>query len=180
MLRIIQLDASEKGRELLFRYQTDYYYDVQLREEREAWRLELVRRPFGRTVEKEFRDTLLSDWLEDPLLYCAELDGEITGYLELSHEKWNNRLRISNLWVSPDRRRQGIGGALMETAVCAACRKGARALVLETQSCNDPAIRFYRRHGFSLVGLDLTAYSEADRQKKEVRLELARPVARAE
>ena len=102
------------------------------------------------------------------------------GYLELSHETWNNRLRISNIWVAGDCRRQGIGSALMDAAVAEARRRGARSLVLETQSCNDPAIQFYRRHGFSLVGLDLTAYSETDRKKKEVRLELARPVTRAE
>ena len=53
---------------------------------------------------------------------------------------------------------------------------GARSLVLETQSCNDPAIRFYRKHGFALIGFDLTAYSETDVEKQEVRLEFARPV----
>ena len=53
---------------------------------------------------------------------------------------------------------------------------GARMLVLETQSCNDPAICFYRKMGFSLIGFDLTAYSQADVEKKEVRLEFARPV----
>ena len=48
--------------------------------------------------------------------------------------------------------------------------------MLETQSCNDPAIRFYRKHGFALIGFDLTAYSETDVEKREVRLEFARPV----
>lgn len=180
MLRVIELGPAEKGKELVFRYETEYYYDVELQERDGGWRLELTRRPFGAAVQKEFRDVLLGDWLEEPSLYGAELDGRIVGYLELSHETWNNRLRISNIWVAGDCRRQGIGSALMDAAAAEACRRGARSLVLETQSCNDPAIQFYRRHGFSLVGLDLTAYSETDRKKKEVRLELARPVTRAE
>ena len=62
----------------------------------------------------------------------------------------------------------------METAVSAARKAGARALVRETQSCNDPAIQFYRKQGFSLIGFDLTAYSQTDVEKREVRLELAR------
>lgn len=98
------------------------------------------------------------------------------GYVELSHERWNNRMRVSNLWVAEGRRRNGVGAALMEKAVEEACAAGARALVLETQSCNDPAICFYRKMGFSLIGFDLTAYSQADVEKKEVRLEFARPV----
>lgn len=99
------------------------------------------------------------------------------GYVELSHERWNNRMRVSNLWVAEGPPPQpGVGAALMEKAVEEACAAGARALVLETQSCNDPAICFYRKMGFSLIGFDLTAYSQADVEKKEVRLEFARPV----
>lgn len=136
----------------------------------------LERRNFGQPVEKTFVDTLLSQWLEAPQLYGAEADGGIRGYLELNHERWNNRMRVTNLLVEEGFRRQGIGRLLMDTAVEKAREAGARALVLETQSCNDQAIRFYRRNGFSLVGFDLTAYSQTDVQKKEVRLEMARPV----
>ena len=175
MAEIVRLGAEERGRRLLFRYQTEYYYDVELKEG-EGWEVLLVRKPFGQRVEKEFEDTLLGDWLEDPQLYGATEDGAWAGYLELSHEKWNNRMRISNIWVAEGFRRKGIGGLLMEEAVATARRAGARALVLETQSCNDPAISFYRKHGFSLIGFDLTAYSQEDAAKREVRLEFSRAV----
>ena len=88
----------------------------------------------------------------------------------------NTPLYLTLLLVAEGFRRQGIGRLLMDTAVEKAREAGARALVLETQSCNGQAIRFYRRNGFSLVGFDLTAYSQTDVQKKEVRLEMARPV----
>ena len=104
------------------------------------------------------------------------MDGKDLGFLELSHEQWNNRMRVSNIWVAEGRRRAGVGSALMERAVEEARAAGARSLVLETQSCNDPAIRFYRKNGFALIGFDLTAYSETDVEKREVRLEFARPV----
>ena len=173
MLNIIPLGPEEKGRELTFHYRTDYYYDITIQEGPEGWRAALERRPFGQTEEREFKDRLLGDWLEEPQLFGAEQKGQTVGYLELSHERWNNRMRISNIWVADGVRHRGIGGRLMETAVSAARKAGARALVLETQSCNDPAIQFYRKHGFSLIGFDLTSYSQTDVEKREVRLELA-------
>ena len=175
-LNIIQLDSSCRGKQLLFRYRTEYYYDVALQEREDGFAIRLQRRVFPAPVEKSFTDTLLEPWLEEPRVFAAVEDGRETGSLELSHERWTNRRRVSNLWVAEGRRRKGVGAALMERAADEARRAGARALVLETQSCNHPAICFYRKMGFSLIGCDLTAYSQTDVEKKEVRLEFARPV----
>lgn len=81
-------------------------------------------------------------------------------------------MRVWEFLVEQEFRRRGIGILLMEYAVRIAKEKGARALVLETQSCNVPAICFYLRFGFELIGFDVTAYSNEDIEKKEVRLEL--------
>ena len=175
-MNILPLDSSCRGKELVFRYRTEYYYDIRTQERGEGWSFRLERRPFPAPVEKVFTDQLLEPWLEEPRLFAAVEAGEEIGYLELSHERWNNRMRISNLWVAEGHRRAGVGTALMERAVEAAQAAGARALVLETQSCNHPAICFYRKLGFALIGFDLTAYSQTDVEKKEVRLEFARPV----
>mgnify|MGYP005781923625 CR=1 FL=1 len=175
-LAIVPLGESVRGRELVFRYETAFYYDPVLTEGPGGWALTLERKPFPAPVTKQFTDTLLSSWLEEPQVFAAQTDGRNLGYLELSHERWNNRMRVANLWVAEGFRRRGIGAALMAQAERSARDAGARALVLETQSCNDPAICFYRRQGFTLTGLDLTAYSQADVAGREVRLELARPV----
>ena len=175
-MEIRELDSSCRGKELLFCYRTEYYYDIDCREGEDGFAFTLRRRAFPAPVEKSFTDTLLEPWLEEPQVIAAVEAGQELGYLELSHERWNNRMRVSNLWVAEERRQGGMGTALMEKAVDVAARAGARALVLETQSCNDPAIRFYRKMGFSLIGFDLTAYSQTDVEKKEVRLEYARPV----
>ncbi len=47
-------------------------------------------------------------------------------------------------------------------------------IVLETQSCNEAAIAFYQRHGFSIIGFDLYSYSNTDPQRHEVRIEMGR------
>ena len=175
-MNIIPLDSSYRGKELLFRYRTEHYYHVSLQEREDGCAVQVCRRDFPAPVEKQFTDRLLEPWLEDPQLFAAVEAGEEIGYLELSHESWNNRMRVSELWVAEGRRRAGVGTALMNRAVAEARAAGARALVLETQSCNHPAICFYRKMGFSLIGFDLTAYSQTDVEKQEVRLEFARPV----
>jgi ribosomal protein S18 acetylase RimI-like enzyme len=60
----------------------------------------------------------------------------------------------------------------MKHAIKLANEKGARMLVLETQTCNVAAIDFYLKFGFELIGFDAAAYSNQDIEKKEVRLEL--------
>ena len=175
-MELRELGSSHQGKELVFRYRTQYYYDVALQEREDGWFFALERREFPAPVEKCFTDRLLEPWLENPRLFAA-VEGETeVGYLELSHEGWNNRMRVSNLWVAEGRRRAGVGTALMKEAVEAARAAGARALVLETQSCNHPAICFYRKMGFALIGFDLTAYSQTDVERREVRLEFGRPV----
>ena len=69
-------------------------------------------------------------------------------------------------------RHQGVGKALIEKSMDYARSKNLRALVLETQSCNEPAIRFYLSSGFRFIGLDSTHYSNTDILNREVRLEM--------
>ena len=47
-------------------------------------------------------------------------------------------------------------------------------IVLETQSCNEAAIAFYRKNGFSIIGFDLYAYSNNDPERHEVRIEMGK------
>ena len=49
-----------------------------------------------------------------------------------------------------------------------------RMVVLETQTCNENAIAFYRRYGFEIIGFDLYSYSNTDPEKNEVRVEMGR------
>ena len=90
-------------------------------------------------------------------------------------EGWNNRFRISNICVfDHSKRNSGIGTKLMETMQREAVSRKARMIVLETQSCNEAAIAFYRKNGFTIIGLDLYAYSNTDPQQHEVRIEMGK------
>ena len=111
--------------------------------------------------------------MEAPAAFGA-FDGQrLAAIGEGSPESWNNRYRISNLCVLEEAdRRRGLGRALMDRLLAEARRAGARMAVLETQTCNEKAIAFYRSCGFAVIGFDLYSYSNDDPARREVRLEM--------
>lgn len=169
MLEIRELDSSYKDREYEFIYETWKYYDIEVEDFSEY---KLVLNDFDGVTRKEFKSKLLEDWLEAPSLYGAFIGDELVGLIELDHEKWNNRLRVTNILVFSEHRGSGVGKLLMDQAVEKCRELNARGIILETQSCNYPAISFYRSFGFKLIGFDLTAYSDGDIEHREFRMEL--------
>jgi len=171
-IRIVELERSDAAlSKLKYRYLTSSYYDLKIDHEPAAWKIELMLKPLNKTLEKISESGLFQEFVEEPRVFVAELDGQQVGWIELGYQKWNNRMRVWTFLVKEEFRGKGIGMQLMEHAVNVAREKGARMLVLETQSCNVYAIDFYRRFGFELIGFDAAAYSNEDLEKKEVRLE---------
>ena len=159
------------GKQFTARYQTKGYYDIVPWEY--GFRMEY--RHFDETTERSFDDEMFGEWLEDPVAFGAFENGTLIGFVEGSMENWNNRFRISNICVfDHERRSGGVGTALMEKIEAVAKVDGARMVVLETQSCNENAIGFYRKCGFEMIGFDLYAYSNHDPQRREVRVEMGK------
>ena len=65
---------------------------------------------------------------------------------------------------------------LMQIILSEALKSGARMAVLETQTCNENAIAFYKKHGFKIIGFDLFAYSNIDPERNEVRIEMGKVI----
>ena len=159
------------GRKFTARYTTNGYYDVRPFESG----FSMIYMPFETPVEKSFDDVFFGEWLENPAAFGAFEGGTLLGFVEGSPESWNNRYRISNICVFENAERsRGIGTALMAAIQNAAAATGARMIVLETQTCNEAAIAFYKKNGFSIIGLDLYSYSNADPERHEVRLEMGK------
>jgi ribosomal protein S18 acetylase RimI-like enzyme len=127
---------------------------------------------FDETVKKGFTDLLFEDYLEDPKAFMITHQNQAAGFLELSFESWHDITRIANILVKKEYRHQGYGHALMERAKEEARKKGSRGIILETQSCNYPALSFYFKEGFRLCGCDTVCYSNQDVADHEVRMEL--------
>lgn len=169
-MEIKKLDPVQwRGYGFTARYQTGGCWDIVPVEE--GFRME--HHSFGKVEERSFNDTLFGEWLEEPVVYGAFQDGELLGIAEGSPESWNHRWRISNLCIFQEKhRRCGVATALMEKMLEEAAPM--RMAVLETQTCNERAIAFYRKCGFQVIGFDLYAYTNHDPEAHEVRLEMGK------
>ena len=126
-------------------------------------------------MEKSFDDEFFGEWLEEPVAFGAFEGERLLGYVEGAPEGWNNRYRISNICIFEENARgKGLGTLLMQAIQRAAEAAGARMIVLETQTCNENAIAFYKRTGFSIIGFDLYSYSNDDPERHEVRIEMGK------
>jgi ribosomal protein S18 acetylase RimI-like enzyme len=90
---------------------------------------------------------------------------------------WNQSLQIHEFHVLPARQGQGIGRELMEAVARQARAAGLRILSAESQNTNIPAIRFYRKLGFRLEGLDLSYYTNQDWPNGEIALWMKRKMS---
>lgn len=174
-VRIVEIKENAYWPKLVYRYKSNSYYDVSITHKTDSWVVKLVLKPFEKPFEKTFVENLSGEaralFMEEPRVFAAELENKQLGWLELGYSKWNNRMRVWEFSVDENHRRRDIGTLLMNHAVKVAKERGARMLVLETQSCNAPAINFYLKYGFELIGLDVAAYSNEDVKRREVRLE---------
>lgn len=80
----------------------------------------------------------------------AERSGEVLGYVGLMYVL--DEGYISNVAVSPECRRQGVGEALIAALARRAARLGLAFLTLEVRASNAPAICLYEKMNFRPVG----------------------------
>jgi ribosomal protein S18 acetylase RimI-like enzyme len=161
-----------RGYQLKFQYTTAHYYDATVTVSPSAFGVQFVLKPFDTTQNKSFDATLYPEYWQNAEAYGI-FDGEnLAAVIEIWHEEWSNRLRVTELWVDAPFRRQGMGKALMNFAKLRAKEMGSRLVMLETQSCNAPAIAFYMEQGFSFIGFDSTCYTNHDIENREVRVEM--------
>jgi GNAT superfamily N-acetyltransferase len=171
-IEIIELSLDENRLSpLKGEYVTDSYYEISVKRRPKAWKIELQLKSLEKPLKKTYKGRLFEEQVEEPRTFAATLNGRQVGWIELGYHKWNNRMRVWELLVKEEFRRKGIGATLMKQAIEVAKQKGARMLILETQSCDVSAIDFYLKQGFDLIGFDSAAYSNDDIEKKEVRLE---------
>lgn len=101
----------------------------------------------------------LTSQLKDPLhefIAAVAPDGKVLGYVGMMYVL--DEGYISNVAVSPDHRRQGIGDVLIDR-LCAICESHNLSFVsLEVRAGNAAAIALYEKHGFHRVGLRKNYY----------------------
>ncbi|MFC4355632.1 GNAT family N-acetyltransferase [Chryseomicrobium palamuruense] len=121
---------------------------------------------------KHLVEEIFESYKEGSEVYVAEIDGKEAAILTIQYMEWNKTLLIHDLYVDAAYSKQGLGSRLIERAKERAHELGARALTLETQTSNYPAIQFYLKNGFELIGFNTMSYTNTDVQNKEVRIEM--------
>lgn len=94
--------------------------------------------------------------------------GRLVGLLDVERERWRDTAVVWNIMIDRTCRRKGLGRELMHRAIAWAREQGLRGIVLETQTNNAPACRFYHALGFKLCGIDDHFYSHDDIGAREV------------
>jgi len=96
--------------------------------------------------------------------------GRIVGILDVTEQAWNNVAFVWNIMLDKDVRGKGLGHTWIQHTKDWARQHGLRAIMLETQTNNVPACKFYARMGFQLVGLNDALYTNHDIKNDEVAL----------
>ena len=102
-----------------------------------------------------------ADWLADPACFVWVVQtatGTLVGYLVMTPAiiAWPavpEDLEVQRIYVLSRYHRAGLGHALMAAAMQQARHAGARRLVLGVLKRNATAVAFYRRQGFTEIGI---------------------------
>lgn len=160
------------GKQIVYQYTSEKYYEVKLATTENGWSFSLSEQEFELPFEKNLEEDIFDCYKEKSEVYVVEMNGEEAGIVVIQHMDWNHTYLIHHLYVKPRFKRKGVGSALLEFAQERAREFGARMITLETQTSNYPAIQFYLKNGYQLIGLNVNAYSNNDLQKKEVQIEM--------
>ena len=122
-------------------------------------RIELAPRTLATPLVKRYPiGDAFAFWASWDTGFVAEEDERIVAFAAVEHEAWHARLVLWHLYVVPERRRAGIGRALLARVEDHGRELGARRVWLETSNVNVPGIAAYVRLGYSLCGADVTHY----------------------
>jgi GNAT superfamily N-acetyltransferase len=144
---------------------SDYVWQLELR--REAGQVSAnfreVRLP--RSVNVKYPRNPLSigdEWTRRDIVLVALQEGVPVGYLCATEEHASAIAWVTDLVVSPEKRRQGTGSALLSAAQAWALERGVHRMVLEMQSKNQACIRLAQKHGYEFCGYNDQYYPTQD------------------
>ncbi|MBS1120097.1 MAG: N-acetyltransferase [Deltaproteobacteria bacterium] len=153
-------------------FETSVIFDVNV----SSRGLALVERPLATPLVKRYSMAeAFASWSTWDTAFVAD-DGGICGFAAVEYEAWHARLVLWHLYVSPARRRSGIGRALLARVEAHGRARGARRVWLETTSANVPGVAAYESLGYTLCGLDHTVY-ETLPYASEAAIYLTKPLA---
>jgi ribosomal protein S18 acetylase RimI-like enzyme len=118
--------------------------------------------------ETAFAMKQIAEGIEEGAALVAEHDGLVVASAIARVDETAKILRLMDLRVDFDYRRQGLASALVFQLIQEARNRGFRAVTAEALSDNFPALEFLRKLSFESVGFDTHANSNHDLVKDSV------------
>ncbi|MFA1543915.1 ribosomal protein S18-alanine N-acetyltransferase [Actinomadura monticuli] len=123
-------------------------------------RLERLLFPEDAWSEEMLRGELADQPRTRHYVVAEEPGGEIVGYAGLAAA--GGQADVQTIGVRADRRKSGVGAALLTELLDEAVRRSSEAVFLEVRADNDAAHRLYERFGFIRVGLRKRYYQPSN------------------
>lgn len=119
--------------------------------------------------EEEKDEVEYSKYIKNPeqIIYLAFIGNKAVGYIIL-RKNWNKYAYVEDIRVDKHYRRHGVGRKLIEQAVCWAKAGSMPGIMLETQSNNVKACKFYESCGFVIGGFDFQIYKGIHKHSDEI------------
>ncbi|MFA1549101.1 ribosomal protein S18-alanine N-acetyltransferase [Actinomadura chokoriensis] len=123
-------------------------------------RLERLLFPEDAWSEEMLRGELADQPRTRHYVVAEEPGGEIVGYAGLAAA--GGQADVQTIGVRADRRKSGVGAALLTELLDEAARRNSETVFLEVRADNDAAHRLYERFGFVRVGLRKRYYQPSN------------------
>jgi GNAT superfamily N-acetyltransferase len=153
----LHLDRSGEALQITWKLE-----ERQLREKRQL--------PNRLNDEQRFLLKQIATGADEGTALVAEHDGVPVALVLARVEPAFGTMRVHDVRVDFDQRRQGLATAMMFQVISAARERELRAVTAESTTDNLPAARFLLKCGFDLAGLDAQRLSNHDLVKESVTL----------
>jgi GNAT superfamily N-acetyltransferase len=120
--------------------------------------------------ERQFLLKQVATGADEGIVLIADHEDVPVAMLLAQAEPEYGTIRVHDLRVDFDQRRQGLATAMMYQVIATAREQGLRAVTAESTTDNLPAARFLLKCGFDLSGLDARRFSNHDLVKESVTL----------
>ncbi len=120
--------------------------------------------------ELQFSLKQLAGGMDDGIALLAEHEGAMVGLLLAQPSAQFRTMRLLDVRVDSDYRRQGLATAMIYQVIAEARNRELRAVSAETPANNVPASKLFTKLAFELAGLDTRRHSNHDLVKESATL----------
>lgn len=177
--QIFQSEYPNNKKEIL-EYTSDHYYSLTQTKKSNnmGWIFNWEKKQLPSTYKKTWKGYYFEPYKTNAEYYVLEDNTcKEIGVVVFEHFDHSKRTRVWDIMVHSQYLRQGYGTYLLQFIEGKAKEKNSRALVLECQNTNTKAIDFYLNSGFELIGFDLEAYTDEQRNGLEFRFEMGKKLS---